>query len=84
VKITGVLDLNSLAQGFMAGVPGGLSVDASFGETRVVVYLSEATRLPLRMLMDQSFEVEGDTLELHFDLALTDVNVPVKIPRPRG
>lgn len=84
VKITGVLDLDSFAQGFMAGVPEGMSVDASFGDTRIVVYISEATNLPLRMLMDQSMEIEGETMEMHMDLALTNVNEPVKIPRPRG
>lgn len=84
VKITGVLDMDSFAQGFMAGIPEGVSVDASWGDTRVVVYLSEASNLPLRMLMDQSMELEGDTMEMHMDLALTNVNQPVKIPRPRG
>jgi hypothetical protein len=82
VKITGVLDLDSFAQGFMAGVPDGASVDASFGDTRIVVYLSEATSMPLRMLLDQSMEIEGESMEMQMDLALTNVNEPVRIPSP--
>jgi hypothetical protein len=82
VKITGALDLDSFAEGFMAGIPDGVEVDASFGDTRVVVYLSERTKLPLRMLMDQSMEIEGETMEMHIDLALTNLNEPVDIPAP--
>ncbi|MGH3113119.1 MAG: hypothetical protein ACRDOP_06600 [Gaiellaceae bacterium] len=82
VKITGVLDLDSFAEGFMAGIPEGVSVDASFGDTRIVVYVSEATSLPLRMLMDQSMEIVGETTEMQMDLALTGINEPVKIPTP--
>jgi hypothetical protein len=82
VKITGVLDLDSFAEGFMAGVPEGVDVDASFGDTRIVVYLSERTNLPLRMLMDQSMEIEGETMEVHVELAVTNLNEPVEIPEP--
>jgi hypothetical protein len=82
VKITGVLDLDSFAEGFMAGIPEGVDVDASFGDTRIVVYLSERTKLPLRMLMDQSMEIEGETMEVHMDLALSNLNEPVDIPNP--
>lgn len=82
VKITGVLDLDSFAEGFMAGVPEGVDVDASFGDTRIVVFLSERTKLPLRMLVDQSMEIEGETVEMHMELALTNLNEPVDIPSP--
>lgn len=82
VKITGVLDLDSFAEGFMAGVPEGVDVDASFGDTRIVVFLSERTKLPLRMLLDQSMEIEGETMEMHMELALTNLNEPVDIPTP--
>ena len=66
----------------MAGLPSGADVDASFADTRVVVYLSEATKLPLRMLLDQSMEVQGNELTVSMDLALVDVNEPVEIPSP--
>jgi hypothetical protein len=82
VKITGVLDLDSFTEGFMAGVPEGVDVDASFGDTRIVVFLSERTKLPLRMLLDQSMEIEGETVEMHMELALANVNEPVDIPYP--
>ena len=66
----------------MTGLPDGLDVDASFSDTRVVVFLSEATKLPLRMLIDQSLEVEAQELSLSMDLALVGVNEPVEIPNP--
>ena len=82
VKITGILDPGSFQAGFMAGLPTDVGVDASFSDTRVVVYLSEASHLPLRMLIDQSMEVEGEELTVSMDLALVDVNEPVEIPNP--
>ncbi|MGZ8244948.1 hypothetical protein [Methylomagnum sp.] len=84
VKITGVLDPGSFEAGFMAGLPDGLNLDASFSDTRVVVFLSKASKLPLRMLIDQSLEVEGEELSLSMDLAFVGVNEPVEIPDPRG
>jgi hypothetical protein len=82
VKITGVLDPGSFQAGFTAGLPEGVDVDASFADTRVVVYLSEATKLPLRMLIDQSVEIEGQQLTVTMDLALAGVDEPVEIPNP--
>jgi hypothetical protein len=82
VKITGILDPGSFQAGFMAGLPDDVSVDASFADTRVVVFLSEASRLPLRMLIDQSMELEGEEFAVSMDLALVNVNEPVKIPSP--
>ena len=82
VKITGILDPDSFKAGFMAGLPEGMSVDASFSDTRAVVYLSDETHLPLRMLIDQSMEFEGEKLTVSLDLALVDVNEPVDIPNP--
>jgi hypothetical protein len=82
VKITGILDAGAFQAGFMAGLPDGVSVDASFEDTRVVLFLSEANRLPLRMLLDQSVEVEGEKLTVRMDLALVNVNESVRIPNP--
>lgn len=82
VKITGILAPESFQAGFMAGLPADVSVDASFSDTRVVVYLAEAGRLPLRMLIDQSMEFDGEELTVSMDLALVGVNEPVKIPSP--
>ena len=83
VKITGVLDAGSFQAGFMAGLPADVGVDASFDDTRVVVYLSESSKLPLRMLIDQSMQVEGEELTLSMDLALVNADEPVEIPEPR-
>ena len=82
VKITGVLDAGSFQAGFMAGLPADVGVDASFDDTRVVVYLSESSKLPLRMLIDQSMQVEGEELTLSMDLALVHAGEPVEIPSP--
>ena len=75
-------DLDSFAEGYMAVFLGGVDVDASFGDTRIVVFLSERTKLPLRMLVDQSMEIEGETMEMHMELALMNLNEPVDIPNP--
>ena len=34
------------------------------------------------MLVDQSMEIEGETMEMHMELALTNLNEPVDIPNP--
>jgi hypothetical protein len=52
------------------------------GDTRAVIYLSDETRLPLRMLLDLSMEVEGETADMHLDYAITNVNEPVEVPDP--
>jgi hypothetical protein len=54
------------------------------GDTRAVIYLSDETRLPLRMLLDLSMEIEGETADMHLDYAITNVNEPVEVPDPVG
>jgi hypothetical protein len=34
------------------------------------------------MLLDLSMEVEGETADMHFDYAITNVNEPVEVPDP--
>lgn len=89
VKITGVLDTAGLVNGFLGqlgAVPGGALPDlsAGLGDTRVVLYVSETSHLPLRTLVDMSFEQGGESAEMHFDFAITNVDEPVAIPRPGG
>lgn len=79
-RVAGVLDAESFRAGFTSALPGG--VEASFSDTRVVLYLSEASRLPLRMLLNQSMEIEGEQLDLSMDFRLVGVNEPVEIPSP--
>jgi hypothetical protein len=89
VKITGVLDTAGLVNGFLGQlgtVPGGALPDVSdgLGDTRVVLYVSETSHLPLRTLVDMSFEQGGESAEMHFDFAITNVDEPVAIPHPGG
>jgi hypothetical protein len=49
-----------------------------------VLYVSETSHLPLRTLVDMSFEQGGESAEMHFDFAITNVDEPVAIPHPGG
>jgi outer membrane lipoprotein-sorting protein len=87
VKITGVLDTAALFDGLLGQLGGGWAgpmpdLSELLGDTRAVIYLSDETRLPLRMLLDLSMEVEGETADLHLDYAITNVNEPVEVPDP--
>lgn len=87
VKVTGVFDTAGLFDGIftrLGSVPGGALPDLSesFGDTRLVLYISEVSRLPLRTLLDMSMEAGGETIEMHLDFALAGVNKPVRIPGP--
>lgn len=89
VKITGVLDTAGLFDGMLGqfgAAGGGPMPDLSemLGDTRAVIYLSQESRLPLRMLLDLSMEVDGETVEMHLDYAITNVNEPVEVPDPRA
>jgi hypothetical protein len=82
VKITGVIDTAGLAQGLLGDVASGSGLDFSdaLNDTRVVVYLSEATHLPLRGLIDMSLELDGQKVEMHLDFAYTSYNERVEFP----
>jgi hypothetical protein len=87
IKITGVLDTAGLFDGLLGQlgtVAGGAMPDLSemLGDTRAVIYLSQASRLPLRMLLDLTMTVEGESMTMHLDYAITNVNEPVEIPGP--
>jgi hypothetical protein len=91
VKIVGVFDTSAFLGAFLTAelggaVPAGMlgDVSSSFEDTRVVIFLSEITHFPLRMLVDVSAEEDGEEVGMHLDLALLDVNEPIRIPRPRG
>jgi hypothetical protein len=59
-KLTGVIDTAGLAKGALANVTGaggdGLDLSKSLGDTRIVLYLSDATHLPMRGLVDVRIE----------------------------
>jgi hypothetical protein len=87
VKITGVIDTAALFDGLLGqlgAVGGGPMPDFSemLGDTRVVIYLSQESHLPLRMLLDLSMEIEGEEVDMHLDYAITNVNEPVEVPDP--
>lgn len=89
VKIVGVLDTAAFAQGMLghlgsaSGADSALLPDVSdvFEDTRVVLYLSETTHLPLRGLLDMAMEAEGERFELHMDFSMKGFDRPVRIPR---
>ena len=88
VKITGVIDTAALFDGLLGqlgAVGGGPMPDLSemLGDTRVVIYLSRASHLPLRMLIDLSMEVEGEEIDMHLDFAITERERAGRDPRPR-
>lgn len=89
VKLTGVLDTAGLVNGLfsqLGSVPGGAMPDLSqsLGDTRIALYVSEVSHLPLRTLMDLSVEEAGERYELHMDFAVSGIDEPVKIPRVGG
>lgn len=89
VKIVGVLDTTAFAQGMLAqlgSLPGGDSAllpDLSdvLEDTRIALYLSETTHLPLRGLLDMALEAEGERFEIHMDFSMRGYDRPVRIPR---
>jgi hypothetical protein len=90
VKISGELDTSAMVQG-MLGQFGPLlgggdmsQVLDGLGDTRVVIYVSERTRLPLHTLVDMTIEAGGQTADMHLDFTITGVDQPVKIPQPRA
>jgi len=89
VKITGVLDTAGLVEGMFGqlGLAAGGAVpnlSDSLGDTRVVIYISEVSHLPLRTLVDLTVEAAGEKVKVHLDYAIVGVNEPVRIPGPRG
>jgi hypothetical protein len=87
VKITGVIDTAALFDGLLGqlgAVGGGPMPDLSemLGDTRAVIYLSQESHLPLRMLLDLTMEIQGEEVDMHLDYAITNVNEPVEVPDP--
>ena len=86
-KLTGVIDTAGLAKGALADVTGaggdGLDLSKSLGDTRIVIYLSEATHLPMRGLVDVPMDVAGDKIVMHLDFAYTSYDQKVEFPRDR-
>lgn len=90
VKLSGVLDTSAMVEGMLGQfgplVGGGdmSEVLDGLGDTRVVLYVSERSNLPLHTLVDMTIEAGGQSADMHLDFTITGVNEPVKIPEPRG
>lgn len=81
-KVSGTIDTAGLAQGLLGDVAGGSALDLSdsLGDTRVVLYLSEATHLPMRCLIDMGLHTAGEKVEMHLDFAYTSYDKRVEFP----
>jgi hypothetical protein len=84
VKLSGVIDTAGLAAGSLAGITGmgesGVDLSKALGDTRIVLYISESTHLPMRGLVDVPIEVAGEKIEMHLDFAYTSYDTRVDFP----
>ena len=84
VKLSGVIDTAGLAAGSLAGITGmgesGVDLSKALGDTRIVLYISESTHLPMRGLVDVPIEVAGDKIEMHLDFAYTSYDTRIEFP----
>jgi hypothetical protein len=87
-KLTGVIDTKGLVEGSLGSLGGiataggsGFDFSDAFGDTRVVLYLSETTQLPMRGLVDIPMKVAGEKILLRMDFAYTSFNEKVEFPR---
>jgi hypothetical protein len=83
-KISGVIDTAGLAKGSLANMTGmgesDLDLSKALGDTRIVLYVSESTHLPMRGLVDVPIEVAGQKIEMHLDFAYTSYDTRVDFP----
>ena len=83
-KISGVIDAAGLAGGALADVTGaggsGIDLSKALGHTRVVLYVSESTHLPMRGLVDVPIEVAGEKIQMHLDFAYTSYDTRIDFP----
>jgi hypothetical protein len=81
-KIVGILDTQSLLAGMaklghMPGAVGLPNLDGTVGDTRVVIFVDDATHLLVAALADVSLGGEAGSVKLHLDLAIAGINRPV-------
>jgi hypothetical protein len=81
-KISGTIDTAGLAHGLLGDVAGGSGLDLadSLDDTHVVLYISEATQLPMRCLIDMGLDVADQKVELYLDFAYTSYNKRIEFP----
>jgi hypothetical protein len=81
-KIVGILDTPSLLAGVskfgsMAGATGMPNLDGTVGDTRVVIFVDDATHMLVAALADLAFHGDAGEVKLHLDLAISGINRPV-------
>jgi hypothetical protein len=83
-KLSGVIDTAGLAAGSLADITGmgesGVDLSKALGDTRIVLYISESTHLPMRGLVDVPIEVAGEKIEMHLDFAYTSYDTRIDFP----
>lgn len=81
-KLSGVIDTAALAHGALGDLAGAGDFDLSeaLGDTHVVLYLSEASHLPMRGVIDVPMNFAGQKIEMHLDFAYTSYNKKVVFP----
>jgi hypothetical protein len=86
-KLSGLIDtggvvdetLSSLGKVSQLG-GGGVDVSKVLGDTHIALYISDATHMPMRGLIDLPVNMAGTKVTLHMDFAYTSVNEPVAFP----
>jgi hypothetical protein len=89
-KVTGTVDTTALFSSLFESLGGASDLGAlpfdqisdAFGDTNVVIYVSDVSHLPVRTLVDMSMEVEGEKVEMHLDFALEPAKRRIRIPLP--
>jgi hypothetical protein len=81
-KIVGILDTPALVKGMtklgnVAGSAGLPGLGGKVGDTRVVIYIDDATHLVVAALADVTMDSDSGSVKLHLDFAISDVDRPV-------
>jgi hypothetical protein len=81
-KIVGTLDTPSLLAGMaklgnFAGSAGLPDLGGKISDTRVVIFVDDATHLLVAALADLSLNSDAGTVKMHLDLAISGVDRPV-------
>jgi hypothetical protein len=91
-KVVGVLDTSAFIQDFGQDASSGSqqlpsqlqglvpTVAKEFGDTRVVLFLSETSYLVESALVDLELHAQGKTVHMELDYGLTGVDKPIEIP----
>ncbi len=90
-KVVGVIDTSGMFDSLLGqlgplggsfGTPLPQDFQDALGDTRVVIYVSEATHLVQAARVTLSMDYQGETMTMKLDYYLTGANQPVEIPAP--